>query len=84
MNFRYFVHYVDEDCHANTVYAGDERVVALRAFQYEKNHLPECASVYLVVRTTSAMIKGKQEIVLSYYHPTAMTHELLWKKISKM
>lgn len=84
MNFRYFVHYVDDDCHASTLYADDDRVTALRIFQYAKNHLRECESVYLVVRTTSAIMKGKQDIILSYYRPTAMTHEPLWRNIDKM
>jgi hypothetical protein len=84
MNFRYFVYHVDDDCHCINLYAGNERIKALRIFQYAKNHLKECESVYLIVRTTSAMQKEKQEIVLNYYRPTVMTREPLWRNITKM
>jgi hypothetical protein len=84
MNFRYFIHYVGDDYHVVTLYADDERITALRIFQNAKNHLRECESVYLAVRSVSAMMKGKQEIVLSYYRPTVLTHEPLWREVKKM
>lgn len=84
MNFRYFIHYVGDDYHVVTLYADDERITALRIFSYVKNHLRKCESVYLAVRTTSAMSKNKQEIVLSYYRPITMTDEPLWRSVNKM
>lgn len=84
MNFRYFVYYVDDDFDVFTLYADDDRMTALRIFRKAKNRLCEYESVYLVVRTTSAMRKGKQEIALHYYHPKVKTHGLVWREVKKM
>lgn len=83
MNYRYFIFYISKECKHRQLYANDERVTALRIYQYAKRHLDEGESVFLTVRTTTAMDKMKPQLTLSYYRPMTLYKGDLWRSLHK-
>lgn len=67
MDFYYNVWYVDEWCIAHKTYSGDDRTAALKQYKRERRNQGYTESVYLLVRSPSAIMKAKAGNMLSYY-----------------